>query len=496
MLKKFIKDVAIYAPSQFLPALTAFITTPILARLFTPDEYGYWALATSIIAFLVAMAVSGYAATVIRFYPAYKFKLTLHIFFTTLSISAGSVIFAAAAGSFLILILLRKFLPDKLYHLLPLIIAIFITQSVFSIFIAVIRAQERSGTFTTFQLIQRYGELGIGLVFVLVLGLGVEGLLYGSLISVVLTLPILIFLAAKGVPIHPKYFRFPDATQIWQYAWPLTLGNIAMWALRVSDLFIIGYFRLEREVGLYSISYNISSKSIELLVALLLLSMGPMVMRTWENEGQAATEKALTMVTRVYLILCLPAVVGLSVLAFPFVALLTAPDYYEGYRIVGLVVFSSFIWGLSSIALMGTAIKKQTRLLGLNQIIAASVHIGLQLLLVPSFGYMASAISTLVGYIILLILQALASRPHLTWLFPFKTLRNVFAASACMGLVVWKVYALSMATNNVHIGFLLLSIVVAIPVYFLSLLIVGEADESEISKLKHFWLRITSGESG
>jgi O-antigen/teichoic acid export membrane protein len=52
VLKKFVKDMAIFAPSKFLPALTAFITTPILTRLFPPAEYGYWAMAASIAAFL------------------------------------------------------------------------------------------------------------------------------------------------------------------------------------------------------------------------------------------------------------------------------------------------------------------------------------------------------------------------------------------------------------------------------------------------------------
>ena len=190
-------------------------------------------------------------------------------------------------------------------------------------------------------------------------------------------------------------------------------------------------------------SYNISAKSIELLVALFLLSVSPLVYSTWEDEGREATEKTLTMVTRVYLILCLPAAVGLSVLAFPFVALLTTPDYYEGSRIVGFVVFSSFAWGLANIAMMGIAIKKQARRLGANQIVAASTHIGLQLLLVPRFGYVAAAISTLIGYTVLFVLQTLASRPHLTWRFPFSTLRNVIAASVVMGLAAWGIYGIS-----------------------------------------------------
>jgi O-antigen/teichoic acid export membrane protein len=94
VLKKFLKDLAIYAPSQFLPGLTAFITTPILTRLFPPEEYGYWALAASASGLLVVLAVSGFGSAVLRFYPAYKVAGTANIFFTTLGTSVGTVIFS------------------------------------------------------------------------------------------------------------------------------------------------------------------------------------------------------------------------------------------------------------------------------------------------------------------------------------------------------------------------------------------------------------------
>ena len=494
MLKKFVGDLVTYMPSMFLPALTAFITTPILTRLFPPAEYGYWALASSVISFLVALAVSGLGSAVIRYFPTYKAKSNLDVFFATIAISISTIIIAVAALSFLTLFFLKTYLPFTLIQLLPIVILIFIVQSIFSVFIAVVRAQQRSGSFTIFQLVMSYGGLGIGLLLVVVWGFRVDGLLWGSFIAIFLTLPFLIFLTTKGVGIHPRLFHLTDALQIWKYAWPLTLGNVAMWGLRVSDLYIIGIFRPERDVGLYSVSYNISAKSIELLVSLFLLSVSPLIYSTWEKEGREATEKALTMVTRVYLLLCLPAAVGLCVLAFPFVALLTAPVYYEGSKIVGFVVFSSFAWGLSDIALTGLLIKKHARQLGTNQIVAASTHIGLQLLLVPRFGYIASAISTLIGYTVLLILNTLGSRPHLTWRFPFSTLRNVMAASVVMGLAAWGIYGISGDRNKGSPVYLFLSIFVAVLAYIVFLWWMGEVKEEEKKSVLQLWNRITHRE--
>jgi len=496
MLRKFIKDISIYAPSQFLPALTAFITTPILTRLFPPDEYGYYSLASSTASFLLALAVSGIGSSVIRFFPLNKVRGTLDVFIATVSVFTGALISIITVFSFLILFFFKAFIPPALIQFFPIIILIFVAQSITSVFMAAERAQEHSGSFTTFQLLTYYGSLGLGLLLVIVGGLRIEGLLWGAFIANIVLLPFLIFLATKGIGIHPLLFQFTDAVQIWEYGWPLALGNVAMWGLRVSDLFIISSFRSERDVGLYSVSYNISSKTIDLLVSLFLLAVGPLIIRTWETEGLEATEKALTMITRVYLILCLPASVGLTILASPFVALLTTPDYYEGAKIVGFVVFSSFAWGLSFIASMGiTTVKRKTHSLAANQIIAASVHIGLQMFLVPRFGYIAAAISTLIGYTVLLILQTLSSRPYLTWRFPFITLRNVIIASAFMGLVAWGINGLSGAGNNGSPIFLFLGIIVAIPVYFAGIWLLGEANADEKKKLLQYWHTLMKNEA-
>lgn len=489
MLKKFIKDITKYSLSQLLPALTAFITTPILTRLFPPADYGNWALALSISSFLVALTVSGFGSAVIRFYPAYKVNSNLATFFSTLSLSAGGITVAVAGLGFLLLFFVKPSLPPVLTDVLPIVILIFMAQSAFTVYMAMMRAQERSGAYTAFQLLFNYGGLGMGLLFVIVLGLRVDGLLLGTLLTLILIIPALVLLTTKGVGIHAKHFKLPDALHMIEYAWPLTLGSVAMWGLRLSDLFIISYFRSEHDVGLYTVSYNISAKSIELLVTLFLLSVSPLLMNTWEREGQAVTETTLTMVTRVYLVVCLPVTIGLSILAFPFLALLTSPEYYEGYRIFGLVALSSFAWGLANIAHMGMAIKKRTRQLGANQIIAASIHIGLAILLVPRFGYVAAAITTLIGYSVLLTLHTLASRSHLRWRFPFNTLRNVLIASIGMGLIAYWVYGLSGNDSNGSPAYLVLSILAAIPVYSFLLWALGEFKEKEKNFVLQLWQR-------
>jgi O-antigen/teichoic acid export membrane protein len=213
-------------------------------------------------------------------------------------------------------------------------------------------------------------------------------------------------------------------------------------------------------------------------------------MTTWENQGREATEKLLTLVTRIYFIICLPSAIGLTVLASPLITLLAAPDYHEGSRIFGFVIFSSFAWGLSNIALMGLMIKRQTRHLALNQLIAASVHIVLAYLLISGLGYIAPAITTLIGFSVLLALQAIGSKPFITWRIPTGTLRNSMVASTVMGFVAWSMYTSFNPTKTVSPILLLLSTVTAAITYFTILYLLNEFQDSEREQLRQIACRL------
>ncbi|MHB0858714.1 MAG: oligosaccharide flippase family protein [Anaerolineae bacterium] len=382
-------------------------------------------------------------------------------------------------------------MPADLYPLLFLSILIFVSQSAFLVLLGTVRAQGKSEIYTAFELIVRYGTLGLGLLLVIVFKMGVAGLLWGAVIAHGIALPALLVKTSRGASIARRNVRMSDATSMWRYAWPLAIGNMAMWGLRLSDRYIITLFRSEAEVGLYSASFNISNKSIDMLVALFVLSIGPMVMTTWEKHGRRATEGGIAMISRLYLIICLPAAAGMSILAYPLVALLTGEAFHEGYRIAGFVAFASFAWGLSQIASLGTMIHKDTRRIAINQGIAASATIALNLLLVPWFGFIAAGAVSLVGNVLLLVLQAVASRQYLVWRVPVRTVWNTSIATAGMGIVAYSIYRIAGPIGSgVHLLHLILAIVAAVPVYGILLWLLGEANPSERAALRSLLYRV------
>jgi len=490
MQETFLKKLLSYLPSKLLPALIGFVVTPIVTRLFLPDEYGYWVLALVLADFLYALSCSGIGSGVYRFFAAYKVKSELNTFFATFGFAIATTVLPVSAISVLIIFLLKQHINPELYPLLFIGVVTFIVQAVFTILLDLMVAQGRSVVYTVFELLSRYLGIAMGLVLVLGFGFRIDGLMWGSILILAIGIPFLGSIATRGVKFSVRDIRLSDTIQIWRYGLPLAIGNMAMWGLRLSDRYLISFFRSESEVGLYSVAYNLSGKSVDILAALFGLSMFPMLIQVWETQGRSAAEDTLGMFTRLYLVFGMPLATGLMILASPFVTIFASEAYHDGYRVVGYVAFSSFFWQLSQIASYGLLIKKNTRQIAINQIIAALVNVGLNLLLLRRFGYVVAGATTLIGYIVLFALQAYSSRFYLTWRFPWRTLRNITIATILMSLAAIGVYSLSGDITGLHLVYLPLCIVAAILIYFVALWMLGEANVGEKEAIGRLGSRI------
>jgi O-antigen/teichoic acid export membrane protein len=231
MLKSFTKDIMTYMPSKLLPALTGFITLPILTRLFFPEEYARYALAKGVSDFFFALAASGVASVPIRFLPAYRSESDRSVFMTTLGVTVAAVVSVVALIGAVALYLLRGILPQDLVLLLAISLGVFAGQTIYLVLMHIVQAEMRSGVYTLFELLDRYGNLVIGLVLVIIFGFTVEGLLWGEFIAFALLVPTLTIVALRGTKPRPKHWKPQDAGRMWQYAWPLAIGNTAMWGL-------------------------------------------------------------------------------------------------------------------------------------------------------------------------------------------------------------------------------------------------------------------------
>ena len=108
----------------------------------------------------------------------------------------------------------------------------------------------------------------MGVLLVIFFHLGVEGLLWGAVISVGFALPLLWKIVVGKLLIRDKSISLKPTIEMAKYSFPLVIGNLAAWILSLSDRYILELFRGSHEVGIYSISYSVSQYTIMILISL------------------------------------------------------------------------------------------------------------------------------------------------------------------------------------------------------------------------------------
>jgi len=490
MICDFIKDLLKYLPAQIAPALMGLITIPIVTRLFSPADYGNYVLVIATVSIL-ATIVGWLTMSIIRFYPTYEREGKLSELYGTV-VRWLLISVAIIATVFLgITFATRTHLEIQLYQLMRIGILLFVSTTTFEVLQQFIRSKRWAGLYSVFSIWKSVVGLGIGLWLAMTSGFGVEGLLWGSVLGSAISLPLL-WRFAPGKTCWKEGSSIGLAKEMAKYGFPLVVGSLAAWILSLSDRYILAFFRGAQEVGIYSVSYTISEKGIILLTSLFMFASGPISINIWENEGMTKSQEFLTKLTRYYLIVSLPVVVGLSVLARPFIKVFTAPEYYLGFRIIPLVALGGFFLGLQHRFQEGLKFYKKTNLIMINIVTSGLLNLILNFWLVPKYGYMAAAITTLISYAFLLSAMVIISRKYFIWEFPIKSLGKITLASIVMGVVIYPVGSGLTSSTLVN---LILGVVVGVVVYGLMLLLVREPQKEEIEalcRLKSKILRVQS----
>ncbi|MBA7510562.1 lipid II flippase MurJ [subsurface metagenome] len=479
MIKNLFKDIAQYLPSMAIPALVGIVALPIVTRLFLPADYGNYILVITTVSVLSTL-VGWVNMSVVRFYPAYeRDRKTAEFTDSTIKLTLLSILVISIA--FLcILFGLRDHISSNLYNLMRIGILIFILTSLFTVLLSFLRIKRQINWYSGFFIWKSITVFIFGVLFVILFHLGVEGLLWGTILSVGLALPFLWKIALGRLRISGKTIPVKHTIEIAKYSFPLVIGNLAAWILSLSDRYVLQFFRDACEVGIYSVSYQISQNSILLLTSLFALAFNPLAIIIWEKQGEKASQEFLTKGTRYFLLLCLPAVIGLSVLRIPIIKLLSTSNYYSGAKIIPLVALGVFFLGLNQRFGVGLSFYKKTHFFMYSLIISSLLNLGLNFFFIPKYGYMAAAITTLISYVFLLVLTVIFSRRFFVWEFPFKSLAKSTFASAIMGTVVY--YIGNNLTSLLWIN-LILGIFVGAIVYFAALLLLREFEQSEIQAI-------------
>ena len=107
-------------------------------------------------------------------------------------------------GGALLLLVIGPAIPSSLRNLLWLALPLFAAMALYHTLTLIVRAQERSGIYTVFELLNRYGSVLISLALIYLLDVGVSSLLWGELLIMIGLLGFLIPVIRRGEQLCPN----------------------------------------------------------------------------------------------------------------------------------------------------------------------------------------------------------------------------------------------------------------------------------------------------
>ncbi len=472
-----------YLPAQIAPAVIGFISVPVVTRLFSSNDYGNYSLVIATIGVLTTL-LGWLPISIIRFYPVYERDKKLDIFYGNIA-KLIFVSIAVVVTVFLISFLfIKSRLSTELYLLMYLGIGVFIVTAIFNVLQYFLRSKREVNLYTSFALWRSIMSFILGLTLIFLFKLGIESLFLGIILAMIIVLPLLWRKAIGNMA--GIIFSKIDASllkEMAKYSFPLVVANLAAWILGLSDRYILWFFRGSQEVGIYSANYNIANQSIMFIITLFALASGPISMHIWEKEGEKKSKEFTSKMARYYLMICIPAVVGLSALSRPLIEILVGQQFFEGYKIVPLVALGVLFLGLQQSFQVGFSYYKKTGAITFAIVVSGLLNLLLNFIFVPKYGYIAAAATTLVSYVFLLFLMVTLSFRFFAWEFPFKSLVTFICASAIMGIAVYYIgnrFTFPIAMN------LILGICIGASVYLALLFLLHEITPKEKEVMKQF----------
>lgn len=407
-----------------LLAVGARYAPAVLYPLFlTPSEYGIYAIATAITTVMGFLVVFGLKGAAFKQSFDYDDSEARKSFYGSLwlFIAIAGAVFVLASGwlwSSLVPNLLESVRFDPYIRLA--FWAAYLNSFGIVIY-EILRAQSKAAAYVTLSIAHAFTL--VFLAFFLVTNL--QDRLIGALLAPVITGLIWAILYTLVLFPHIK-LRF-DAGKVRRalaYGLPLIPHQLGHWMLNLSDRLILEPRVPIADLGAYGFGYNIGN--VEQVIA---NAGNSALMPSYGKAGRDNTKlKGLPDLFTRYVAWAAAGALALSIFSDEFILGLMPAGFAAAANIVPWVALGFFCvalyYGPMNII---TLLAGETRWVWLFTLVAGSVNILANLLLVPMFGIQAAAINTLLGYFTLFALVYWYSRRFDAPAYPWKHIAAICA---------------------------------------------------------------------
>jgi O-antigen/teichoic acid export membrane protein len=462
MLRRLAGESAVYGIGGVANQALAILLVPVYARALGVANYGTVAILTTTLSLATIVVTLALPQAFFRSYL--KESDTDRERVAVLRTATGLRIAASVIGMLLVIaaappLAILAFGGIEHWPLVALIGPITFFDTLNLVPLSLLRADRRPRAYAAISFSRAVLGSALIVTFVVVFGMGVLGVLLGSLTSAAVTATAGFALLGREERLHLGFDR-RLVRHMLAFSLPLVPASVAGWTLNLSDRYVIGAFETREAVGLYSAGYTVGLAINALAIAPFTLAWGAAY---WEISRQEGAPAVIGRVLTGFVAIAAFAALGLAALGTDAIRILLTPEFEDARFVTGFSAFAYVLYGSFTILTTGLNLESQTRRVPLIMAAAAVTNLALNLALVPIVGFMGAAVSTLVSYGVLAVVGGIVSQR--AYPVPWDVPRVLLLLGIAMALAFVSVLGPD------HVGWRLVC-VVAYPVIVLGLRIV------------------------
>lgn len=240
--------------------------------------------------------------------------------------------------------------------------------------------------------------------------------------------------AALGLPaiVRLRFFSRGLFGKFLKYGLPLMGVSISVTLLNQIDKYlVVGFFDMD-VYGVYSSNNSIASGLFTMISVGIMRGVYPAVLRGWREGGQAAAKPLLDQGVRLYLLVAVPAVAGLTAVSLPLSRFLFAEGYEAGAPVIAYTALAMLFMGLTEYANKAYELEQSTGQVLQNSAAAAVLKVVSSIVLLQVLGFTGGALGSVVAFASYFIITCVrVRRRFLFHVAPACVARIVVSALLC-----------------------------------------------------------------
>lgn len=483
-LKKLFKQTFIYGLATVLPRMLSFLLTPLYVTVLPTDGYGEVSIIFAWFAIFNVLLAYGMETAFFRFYNDNSLNKKTVVTTSLISIGVSSFIFMLLAFMFKGTI---SSISDIDPQFITYAILILVLDALVIIPFSWLRANEKPMRYALVKIANVVINLSLNCFFLLILPIMAESNPYSFLsglykpnfeisyifISMLIASGITLLLMLRLYLRRPYIFDRFIWTNMMKYAAPVLIAGIAFTINEVFDRIMLDWLLpndiAESEIGKYSACYKLTL-FMTLFATAFRMGIEPFFFSHSKSDNP---QRAYAQITNYFVIL--GSVILLSVVVYADVLkLFIVPnsDYWEAMSVVPIIILASFCLGIYHNLSVWYKVTDRTKFGAYISLIGAVLTIIINYAFIPYFGYVASAVATLVAYGSMVILSFFFGRMY--YPIPYNHRKIIFYLVVSISFSMLSFYAFN---RNLIIGSILF------------IIFLGMVYRLESDKLKQIFLR-------